>query len=399
MQLDTEQKSLAITKKKVLIEATLDGWCSKSSGELSARALAAEAGIAASAIYYYFSDMEHLYEAAQAHAIAEARLWCAAQRNGLQDSEAADELPVAALGPLLASLIDELCTGQRRLAFAWRECQLLAARQPRFEPLAAEWNALFRTLCDDICAMTGLRHAADLTFFFFEGESLFHLIRWDRMLDRVGLDEMTSGWASWMQGQVPHQAPIRLRLWKRARRDLPTGAADMHEPIAEAAARLLVEQGVSGITHRAVAAEAGTTLGVVAHHYRRAADLLEHAYGAIYQELTGNRLEQDGDICFDPALALPTRRQMLGVEELVLAVARGRTDAAFATRLRYLRGTTSSFVVEARLGLSGESAVLISTIFSNTMVGLLRNIGEADRDTAPQSVEARLFGLLADKGA
>lgn len=396
MQLDTEQNTLASAKKLLLAEAVLEGWSTKASGELSARTLAADAGITASSIYYYFSDMEHLYEAAQMHAIAEARLWCNAQIQALSTPREAGGLPVAALGTLLAAIIDDLCTEQRRIAFAWRECQLLAARQPRFSPLLEQWDVMFRKLCTAICNLADLDRAADLTYFFFEGESLFHLIRQNRIQDRAALEEMTAGWADWMEGKVPVRAPWRLHLWKQAQLQLPVDSAQVNDRIAKAAARLLVEHGVAGITHRAVAAEAGMTLGVVAHHCRRAADLLEQAYGAIYQELTGNRLEEASSNPPDPSLGIPSRRQMLGVEELVLAVARGRTDTAFAARLRYLRGTTSSSVVESRIGISGENAVLISTILSNTLIGLLRNVADDRREAALQSAEARLFGLLGN---
>lgn len=395
MQVNIEPKAASAVRRQRLIEAAIDGWCLKSSGELSARALAADAGIAASAIYYYFSDLEHLYEAAQAHALAEAQLWCTGQRRALEDIRDAGQLPVAALGPLLAAVIDDLCAGQRRIAFAWRECQLLAARQRRFVPLLAEWDAMFRALIADVCEFVGIGRDADLSYYFFEGESLFHLIGRNRLQDRACLDEITAGWADWMQGRVPLCGTWRLLAWRQARLAAPVAAGHVDDRIAKAAARLLVDHGVAGITHRAVAAEAGMTLGVVAHQCRRAAELFEQAYGAIYEELTGNRVEQGVGVRLEPTRGMPTRRQMLGVEELILAVARGRTDPAFATRLRYLRGTTTSFLVEGRLGISGEDAVLISTIFSNTMIGLLRHGTEGAREAELLSAEARLFDRLS----
>ncbi|MCG2840898.1 hypothetical protein L6Q21_07885 [Sandaracinobacter sp. RS1-74] len=396
MQSDAKGKKAAIATPAQLIEAVLESWCSHSSGEISARMLAGKAGIATSAIYYHFENLEQLYQAAQVKSLGDARHWCEAQiqtflaikRNGL--------LSRSAFGSLLAAIIDDLCTVQRQAAFAWRECQLLAARRPGFAPLLAEWDSLFRRLCKELCAVVGLGHASALTFYFFESESLFHLIRWNRLLDRAALDEIASGWASSIQGKPPLHAPIRVHLWKRAQEALPVATARTHESIARAAAKLLIEQGVSGITHRAVAAEAGLTLGVVAHQCHRAADLLEQAYGAIYLQLTGNRLEEARNTPPDQALGVPSLLQMLAIQELVLAVARGRTDAAFATSLRYLRGTTSSHTVEGRLGLKGENSVLVATILSNTMIGLLRNAGETDRQAAVIAAEAELFRMMAD---
>lgn len=60
---------------------------------------------------------------------------------------------------------------------------------------------------------------------------------------------------------------------------MPRGVADLERPrrIAHAALRVVGERGVEGLTHRAVAAEAGIPLGSTTYHFRTLDDLLAAA--------------------------------------------------------------------------------------------------------------------------
>ena len=58
-------------------------------------------------------------------------------------------------GSLLAALIDQWCEEQRRLAFAWRECQLIAAREDRYGPVAQRWTTMWRNFWEEVCARCG----------------------------------------------------------------------------------------------------------------------------------------------------------------------------------------------------------------------------------------------------
>lgn len=363
-------------KASRLVEATLDAWCEQSSGELSARSIAARIGSNASGIYYHFDDLEHLYESSQAAALALAEQWCAVHVAGLDGSAGVSEMPGEALGPLLAMLIDDLCEGHRRIAFAWRQCQLMAARGPRFAPLRDRWTALWRGFWEDVCGRFGLQEQAWLTALFFDGESYLHLMRWSRVADRACLEEMTTGWSAWLTGRTGVAAPWRAHARAQARRAelglLPEGT---QRQVAAAAAGLLAHGGAGSVSHRTVAAASGLTLGMVSHQCRRTDDLLRVAFSEIYWRLTGAPLT--GPDPSEPLPAVPGSQhggqsQLLAIDELILAVARGQAEAELAPRLRYLRGSTSRRTVMEQLGPDVGEAVLEGAIYSSVMMALGR---------------------------
>jgi AcrR family transcriptional regulator len=383
-----------------LPNAVLTAWCEQATGDISVRALAVSAAISPSAIYYHYDDLEHLYEAAQRVALGGAQAWCTAQSATLD--RLGERLPLApeALAPLLAALIDAWCEEQRRLAFAWREGQVLAARGARFRPSAEAWTALWRDFWADVAGRFGLSDAAELLLFFFEGESILHLMRWNRAADRASLDETARAFVAWMTGRSVGGAPWRHALKGAAQgmallMDAPGATA---QEIAKAAATLLIEGGVSAVTHRAVAASAGLTLGVVSHNCKRADDLLRLAYGEIYRSLSsgaGSRPPAATPSQVPPLETLPARAQMLAVDELLLAVARGRADPELAQSLRYLRGTTSRQELSFPAGAAGE---LLAAVFSSVMMGALRTLSREPEETALPRIDAlraRLAGLVA----
>jgi AcrR family transcriptional regulator len=369
------------------------------SGELSARGLAAIAGANASAIYYYFDDLEHLYEATQRVAIAEASDWIAARRDALLSGLTASNLPPAALGSLLAQLIDAWCEEARPLAFAWRECQLLAARNPRFAPLRAEWAKLWREFFDALCPRLGAAAAAEATWLFFDGESLLHLMRWNRTIDRAALDESCMNWGRWIGGMLPCETPWRLHARERARGTLSSvsipdgnGAA-----VAEGAAALLATRGLGAVTHRAVATQAGLTLGAVSHVCKRTDDLLRLAYARIYLQLTGgrpDRLDAKTPVTPPPADATPAEARLLAIDELILAVARGRAEPGLIGMLRYLRGTTSIHTVRERIACSETQSIALAAILSSIGMGFWRTSPAHDDVAAYDAFLDRLFAPL-----
>lgn len=61
--------------------------------------------------------------------------------------------------------------------------------------------------------------------------------------------------------------------------DLPDGSKKA--VLAQHIAQVIAEQGVSAVTHRAVAARAGVSNSRIAHHFRTQADLLDAGFGAL----------------------------------------------------------------------------------------------------------------------
>lgn len=383
------------SSRESLVAATLAAWVTHACSELSARGIASSAGLNASAIYYYFDDIEHLYEAAQREAIDRANGWAAMQRDALDGLAAIRDLPASALAPLLVQLIDDWCEQARPLAFAWRECQLLAARNPRFAPLRDRWQALWQDFWAGICGRFGAEQVADATSLFFDGESMLHLMRWNRAVDRACLAESVSTWVRWIDGKLP--APTPWRLHARSRIPVQAGAArapgENARRIATAAARLLVEKGAGAVTHRAVAADAGLTLGTVSHLCKRTDELLESAYAEVYVQLTGGAPDQRGAPP-PPRRPEPARSPdpfgMLAIDELILAVARGRIGSDLVGLLRYLRGNTSVHSVREHIRCSEAESIALAAVYSSAAMGLSRSMHARSGEEAAAMFEGFL---------
>ncbi|WIW90755.1 TetR/AcrR family transcriptional regulator (plasmid) [Sphingobium sp. V4] len=387
-------------KAQLLVDTVLAIWMERGTGEMSARSIGSAAGFSPSALYYHFDDIERLYEAAQERAVAMGQSWCDAKLAMLDEACGADAPSADALGPVLAALIDDFCTQERMTAFAWRECQMLAGRSARFATLSERWDAVWRHFWQQVCAHFDMADKAELCRHFFDGESGLHLMRWNRAADRASLDEMAAAWVGWLMGELPRHAPWRRSLMARA-----IGSGGLDKPdglrldIARAAAALLADGGVGAITHRAVAAATGLTLGVVSHNCRRTDDLLRLAYGEVYRSLTSEREEmsdRDGP-SVAPVSDLPARLQLRAIDELILAVARGRTDAALTLQLRYLRGITSRQALVDRVALRGEAFDLLAAVYSSAMMGVLRSSGcqpEDDASPVVSAVSDQLLSLL-----
>lgn len=378
-------------KAEILIEAICGLWCRGGSGEISARALGAEAGLSPSMIYYHFGDVEHLYLAAQDISIATAEEWCDAQIAMLD--MLGEGLPSEAFGPVLARLTDSFCTDERRLALTWRECQILAARIPLFEAPRRAWNELWQRFWQRVCAQFGLGDAADLIHYFFEGEGFLHLMEWNRAADRASLDESANAWVGWLTGRPCRGAPWRSRLMAQARQasGVVEELGDTRQKIATAAAKLLLASGTGAINHRAVAAEAGLTLGVVSHNCKRTDDLLQLAHAETYRGLAQGFPRLPAAAGYS-AWDIPPHLQVLGLDELILAVARGRAARDFALQLRYLRGATTRRLLTGPGGLAeaGDGVLdLGAAIYSGVMMGASR----AHADLPPEEIEPALIAV------
>jgi AcrR family transcriptional regulator len=381
----SRRQGLHATTGERLVAAVLHAWEAQGSAASSARAIAQSAGLPVSAIYYHFGDLDHLYDAANRAVLARAEQWCARHLEAIAPAAA---LPPEALPSLLAALIDDWTTNERQSAFAWRECQLMAARNPTHEPVRASWTALWRDFWGQLCTRCGVADAAEPTRAFFNGESFLHLLQWRRLLDRACLDETCQGWGRWLTGALAPEGPWRRTARVEALRTSPGAQrlSGVPEQIARAAAGIVAREGAARLTHRAVATHAGVTLGVVSYNFRTSADLLNAAFEAIYQRLVPppgegkpSILDQDADSLraslhnSDPE----QRAWILALEELMLAVARDPERRTFAAQLRYLRGRTSGHVLSVLLGGAPVSP-LDAALFSSFSLG-------ADRVPAAQT--------------
>lgn len=367
------------SSKDRIIHAVLQLWEEVGSTHMSVRLLAQTAVVPVSSIYHHFGSLEQLFVVAQDHARECAAAWRDAHLRDL----ASAQLDGAAFAPYFAALIDDWAQGQRRLAFAWREGQQLALRDPHFRAGAIRWNDFWRDFWVEVSAHFGLEQHANLTTLLFDSEGFFHMFRWRRAVDRAGLAELARGWTAWLTGEPAPLAPMRDFAREEALRELPA-LPDWDETagrIAEAAAAIISEKGASSMTHRAVAAQAGLTLGIVSHKFRTSAELMGAAFEALYLRnvsRSGGSIATQAADSDDPwslnALVEIMQRSAtnFGPEELYIVVARDPSFHHFAAQLRYLRGRSSGPHLQAIWGPSRLVTPLDAALFSGFMSGQLR---------------------------
>jgi DNA-binding transcriptional regulator YbjK len=151
--------------------------------------------------------------------------------------------------------------------------------------------------------------------------------------------------------------------------------------IAAAAADILTRLGPASLTHRAVALEAGVTVGVVSYNFRTSADLVKIAFETIYSRVMVSTVEGVSASprgkhaeYLEAILAAENtheaRMYRLAMSELLVAVARDETLNAFAIQIRYLRGRTSKRRLAALLGQDVPVSSLDAALLSDMMMGI-----------------------------
>ncbi len=365
----TDQGEKGHLSAQKLVAATLSAWEREGSAGVSGRSLAAVAGLPMSAIYYHFGDLERLLETAQTEARAEAGVWIRAQLDAI----GSEVKGPAALGPLLAAVVDDWCETRRTLAFARREGQLMALRDERHVAACAKWDALWQGFWQEICDRLEISDLGTATAWVFDGLCGLHILRWRRPVDRAALSELADGWARWARG-----LPAEGSAWfEQARRDAtalilpPPPEDDTANAIAAAAATTVAKRGVTGLTHRAVAAEAGLTLGVVSYKFRTSADLLKAAFDAVYRR-TAPSPDSQPPPPSPPVFGVPDRENLLGMEELLVAAARDPDLQAFAAQLHYMRGGSAGRFMQQLLGEHAPMTSLDNVVASALMGGRVR---------------------------
>lgn len=348
--------------------------------------------------------MEHLFLCAQDAALTAAQAWCATRLDAIAQP---GELPMEGFAGLFAALIDDWSHDHRRLALAWCECHLLAARNPVYAPALERWQRHWVAFWSALCARFGMADHGALTSIIFDNESQLHLIRWRRIVDRACLDELCRGWASWLSGRQAQDGPWREFACEEAQRTVPRppDIGGMAERIANAAAGAIEQHGIAGLTHRAVAAIAGVTLGVVTYNFKTSADLAKAAFEVIYRRLVSGNGNSGGDapafrtkITRAEAIEAMARLDMrsadfLAIDELLLAVARDEGLRPFAPQLRYLRGQASHILFEAIAGPDKTMSRLDMTLCSAFAAGQRRALIGRPADYVETQVRRNL-GML-----
>ncbi|WP_103727632.1 TetR/AcrR family transcriptional regulator [Novosphingobium sp. HII-3] len=314
---------------------------------MSARQIALLADAPVSSIYHHFGSLEHLFSVSQEECLAAAETWCNRQVEQIADFGGSPE----SWGSYFALVVDEWSYMQRPLAFAWRECQLLAHRRPNFVNLAERWHSLWQSFWERVGAQFELGSRTSAVERIFDNESLLHMLCWRRSIDRAALEERGRGLAAWLSGEPAPATPWRDFAQAQALLLMPATPSgdEITERIRQAAAHLIENAGVAGVTHRAVAGQAGLTLSTVAYKFRTKSALLKAAFDGVSVALNAQTDERAkhgtpaslSTLADDVIQAVErTNRVSLG-NALYVAVARDADLNAFGAQLRYLRGRAS----------------------------------------------------------
>lgn len=390
-----------------LVQAVLDLWATYGYAGVSVRSIAQATGLPVSSIYHHFGDIERLFLAAQDQARAIAERWCEAHLDAIAD---APDLGPDALPALMAALIDDWSHEQRRLAFAWRECQLMAARDASHLPALTGWHRLWAAFWQEVCDRCGVSAFGRVTHLLFDGESLLHLMQWRRAIDRACLEETCHGWSGWLTGRLVPEGPWRRFARTEASRMAPplSVAGVVAEQIAAAAADSVAERGVGGLTHRAVAGRTGLSLGVVSYNFRTSADLLRAAFEMIYRRVSASYPggaaaagtgEEGIQLLERMSKENFTSAGLLALDELLIAAARDPALKPLSAPLRYLRGQTSGGVLAAMIGGGQRTSPLDAALFSSLSTGQRRACLGMTREDAQSDAQRNMLLMLDTLGA
>ncbi|WP_294328167.1 TetR family transcriptional regulator [uncultured Sphingomonas sp.] len=351
-----------------LIGAVIQAWAGAGTSTISARSVARDAAIPVSSIYHHFGDMDGLLLQAAHVVMAHAAHWFDAQAQSLAGASG----HAGDLAHLIAATIDAWCEDQRGLAYAWREVQSQAMRHAAWQGAArAGWQLLF-DFWQPICDRFGVGDLSASVVLLFDGETSLHLVRWRRLIDRSAVSELCAVWAGWIEGRAGTPAPWRTLAIREALSGQPAVPEwdRATEQIAAAAARTVAQRGVEGLTHRAVAEEAGQTLGMVSNRFRSSADLLRASCESLYRQIVRPLGEGNApiDLIANQAERPGNDLALRAFFEMTLAASRDPALQPFAAQLRYLRGRTSIRHLRAILppdrAPSATDAALLSALFS-----------------------------------
>lgn len=367
----------------------------------SARAIATAAGTAASAINYNFGNIEHLLLTVLELGVEGTRRWLEVRAHELAVlPRSADGAATALLHVLRTWSRDE----GRHLALTYQEALTAAPGQG----VAAAWTRLWRDFWIDTARTFGLTPIdGRLLHAFFEHEALYNLSAWSPALEATALTDMVDLLAAQWLGAPARAARGATVLAERTAGTRPYGSvppAAMR--IAKAAAEVVEDKGLAGLTHRAVATRAGVTTGSVTHHFRSIEDLVAGAIRGQVQAMTEETIEQsngrppiDDQLTADilvaalrqhvtadaPSPAVIRRRR------LFLAAVRREELALAGAVIRFSYGGTLRDSLGRIYGFSGDELVLQASVLARLLAAIwFACAGDDDPAAARQALFERI---------
>ena len=375
-----------------LIDALLGMWAELPIDQISVRALVQEAHSAQAAIHYHFGDMERLYVTASAAALAQAEGWMADRLAALAPLAQVLVPPVMQAALITATIAD--WTGeQRRLAMAARHAP------------GPGWERSHRAFWTRLAEVIGLGAHAETIACYAHGEAARHLLVWNPAIDRALLEETTTALVTWLTarrfGEEGARAAHRA-LARAGYREPPPSSTGERAAIAGAAADLLAAQGHAGVTFRAVAAQAGVTLGKVVHLVGTKSELLALALHRLYErEALGGDPEQFQAQRFAPqamlaimldAVLAGSQPVLAAYDEIERAIYNGADHAPLRGLVRAMEDPSGTWALTQLLGGEAPPPASLVAAFS----AILRGIGHraAHAATTPETLRAAAEAAL-----
>jgi AcrR family transcriptional regulator len=339
----------------------------------SARTIAAAAGVAPSAINYHFGALEHLFSSAFSHGAAQTAAWLELRSGDIA------ALPPTPAGAVLAleHVIVEWTSTARPLALLYQEALAAGAGAP-----VLAWTALWRDFWTGAAGRFGLDATAGRTMHaFFQSEALYHLSTWSPALERAALRDLCAAFGDVFLGAPAGPDSGALHLAERSAGVVPEG---MLPPaafkIAEAAAAVVEETGLSGLTHRAVAIKAGVTTGAVTHHFWTVEDLVAGAIRG--QVLLTSQVDEvqpqpapygSGAALMDAIAAYAVKDRMWGPvlrrRQLFFAAIRRPELARSAAVIRFAHGGTVRDALDRLYGLAPSALSRYAGLLARIVAG------------------------------
>lgn len=348
--------------------------------EASVRSIARMADANPSAINYNLGGIEQLYRLVFEQAADETTLWIATRLNDTAD------LPegAAGAGAALEYVIRAWTSQGRDLALLYQEALSWAAADP---DLMRRWTRSWRDFWDAVaarCGLDGMR--GRMMNLFFQSEALHHLSPWRPAVEDAALRDLCDHF-SWVWLGGPRRAPsgglesAQALLHGENLVKLAPAALNL----ALAAVAVVQDKGLLGLTHRAVAAHAGVTVGAVTHYFRTAEDLVAGAIRGQVEELF-----QAEDA--DSAAALE-RRAVPSLAKFAEGIERSVESPGVA---RVLFARRSLFLASLRSDGSARAGAVVRFGYGRTSERILSDIATGERGAIPldAAVMSRLVSSL-----
>ena len=381
---------------------------------VTTRAAAQAAGTSASAVTTALGGRQGLLCAIFEH----GRVLAAGRDQSALSEASSGPLSAGLLGDWLAAYLQSEARHGRSVVLLRRELYLQVNRMPELLQIARAWREQDLAFCTQVLKRFGLpaEHAALLL------EAVHALVELFPVSDGA---LMRTAWAhqavrhfcARLTGAPPSGAPWRPLIEAEAsamasRRQDGVARAPQAELILKAAVTLLARVGAAGLSHRALAEEAGVPLAATTYHFANRDDILEGAFSRVYEALSREardiNLGQDtlsvSDLAQQSALITLDEEgelveSMMVIDELLAAAFRDPGLEPFALHLLSSRGQTTAMILPAIKGVrvdewSREDAFLISLLGLSAVQSLRITPRRERAACARQSYEDRLRLLL-----